>query len=234
MRRLRLVPLRRGEKCLVAVGAMVVVVALVCAAAGMAQAWHVANAGPISTTSSLASKQEYTPASDTSAPQPGNTTAPVHDAPTPSTSGSSTANGCQITAQDIAGERYLLGVLNAHRAAAGVAPLSLSATVSRASRQHSCDMFQQQQLSHIGSDGSSPFARIRATGVALTTAGENIGDTNGYAMTQGLDLIDRDMMAEPLTRGNHHWNIVNPAYTQVGLGVIYSNGEMWFTEDFAG
>src|SRR5262249_20099509 len=142
-------------------------------------------------------------------------------APTPSTprplpstgagTSISTANGCPITAQDVAGEQYLLGLLNAHRAAAGAAPLTFSTMISRASREHSCDMFQHHQLSHTGSDGSSPFARIRATGIKYVTAGENIGDSNGYALAKGLDLLDGDMMGEPLTHGNHHWNIVNPA-----------------------
>ncbi len=41
-------------------------------------------------------------------------------------------------------------------------------------------------------------------------------------------------MAEPLTTGNHHWNIINAAYSRVGLGVIYQGGALYFTEDFAG
>jgi hypothetical protein len=58
--------------------------------------------------------------------------------------------------------------------------------------------------------------------------GENIGDTVGYARTAGLDRDDRDMMAEPLIPGNHHATIASPAYTCVGLGVIYLGGQLYF------
>src|SRR5262249_54673336 len=159
--------------------------------------WQVANASSAPAQSSLSAKQEQTPAAASRSPQPSSpstTPAPVRRTPTSvSSSGANTANGCDITPQDVAGEQYLLGLLNADRAAAGVAPLTLSEIISRASREHSCDMYQHQQLSHTGSDGSSPFARILTTGIRYTTAGENIGDSDGYAMTKGLDLIDRDM-----------------------------------------
>jgi len=42
------------------------------------------------------------------------------------------------------------------------------------------------------------------------------------------------MMAEPLTPGDHHWNIVNPAYSSIGVGIIYVNNQVWLTEDFIG
>jgi uncharacterized protein YkwD len=95
-------------------------------------------------------------------------------------------------------------------------------------------MFLHQQLNHTGSDGSSPFQRISSTGVTYSTAGENIGMAGGYSLTDGVNVIDSSMMGEPLSYGNHHWNIVNPAYTQVGIGIIYANNQVWLTEDFIG
>ncbi len=58
----------------------------------------------------------------------------------------------------------------------------------------------------------------------------------GYGLSAGVDTIDAGMMAEPLddSAPNHHWNIVHAAYTQVGIGVIYANGQVWLTEDFIG
>ncbi len=157
----------------------------------------------------------------TPAPQPS----PAPQPPPPP------SNGCSI---DTAGEQYLLSLLNQHRAAAGVAPLTLNSTLSGASRSHSCDMFAHQVMSHIGSDGSSPFQRIAATGITYSTAGENIGMAGGYGLDGGINAIDSSMMAEPNVMGTHHWNIVNPAYKQVGLGVVYQNGQVWLTEDFVG
>jgi len=95
-------------------------------------------------------------------------------------------------------------------------------------------MEQHQQLNHYGSDGSSPFARISAKGVRYSAAGENIGMAGGYGLTGGVAIIDGGMMAEPLVQGDHHWNIVHAAYTQVGLGLIYVGSQLWLTEDFIG
>jgi len=155
-------------------------------------------------------------------------------APSPSPASGTTSNGCAITADQTAAEQYLFTLLNQHRVAAGVPLLTLNSALSVGARQHSCDMFEHQQLNHVGSDGSSPFQRIAAVGVTYRTAGENIGTASGYGVTGGVNTIDLQMMAEPLAPGTHHWNIVNPAYTQVGVGVIYANGQVWLTEDFTG
>jgi len=141
---------------------------------------------------------------------------------------------CPLTTDARAAETLLLNLLNRHRADAHVAPLALNPRLTAVSHAHSCDMFQRQRLDHLGSDGSTPGSRIATLGGALTTWGENIGTADGYGLDGGITTIDNAMMAEPLTSGNHHFNIVNNAYTQVGLGVIYANGQVWLTEDFLG
>ena len=93
-------------------------------------------------------------------------------------------------------------------------------------------MFQRQHIDHLGSDGSTPQQRIATLGVPVNNWGENIGDSAGYGLDGGITTIDNAMMAEPLTPYDHHYNIVNSSFTQVGLGVIYANGQVWFTEDF--
>lgn len=187
------------------------------------------------------SLHEQTPTSAPVAPTASATHSPTANSPTPNTSsGTSSAttgatpNGCAIASADLSGEQHLLSLLNAHRAAVGAAALRLDATLSGEARAHSCDMYQHATLSHTGSDGSTPFQRIQAAGVTYREAGENIGDASGYTLTAGLELDDRDMMAEPLMQGNHHWNIVNAGYSRVGLGVIYQSGKLYFTEDFVG
>ncbi len=168
-------------------------------------------------------------------PSPSATPTPPPVIPTPSGSSSgSTSNGCQITSAQTAAEQTLLSTLNAHRAAVGARPLTLNPALSAVARTHSCDMFQHQQMSHTGSDGSSPFQRISAAGIAYGTAGENVGMASGYALSSGVTTIDNEMMAEPLTPGDHHWNIVNPAYSSIGVGIIYVNNQVWMTEDFIG
>lgn len=143
-----------------------------------------------------------------------------------------TVGGCAVTAADIAAEHAILSLLNEHRAAARVRPLVRSATLSRASRAHSCDMATHGRLSHDGSDGS-PFAdRLTATGLPFSSAGENIGCSSDEQ--NGIAAIDAAMMAEPLVPGDHHWNIVDAGSTRVGIGVVEAGGQVWFTEDFIG
>jgi uncharacterized protein YkwD len=145
-----------------------------------------------------------------------------------------TANGCAISPEQAQAESYLARLVNQHRADAGVPALRLDQTLSLASRGHSCDMAVHDSLSHIGSDGSTPGQRILGVGLKLTRWGENIGRSNARDVFGGIAQVDAWMMAEPLTRGDHHWNIVNPAYSRLGVGIIIAGGEVWFTEDFGG
>jgi len=141
---------------------------------------------------------------------------------------------CPLTADAQAAETYLLNLLNRHRADAHASPLALNPRLTAISHAHSCDMFQHQRINHIGSDGSTPEQRINQLGGAINNWGENIGNADGYGLDGGLSTIDSSMMAEPLTPYDHHYNIVNPAFFEVGLGIVYVNGQVWFTEDFVG
>jgi uncharacterized protein YkwD len=137
-------------------------------------------------------------------------------------------------ASDRTAEQLVLSLINQHRAAAGVHPLRLNRTLSLASRDHSCEMQRLQKLQHQSANGTSPFDRFTRRGVTYMAAGENIADSSGVAAATGIDEVDSMMMAEPITVGNHHWNIVNSSYTSAGIGVVYVKGQLWLTEDFVG
>lgn len=160
------------------------------------------------------------------------TPTPSATAVRPTPTAATTGNGCTITSTDVAAEQFLLGLLNKHRAAAGVGPLKLNTKLAVASRQHSCDMYQHQKMTHMSSDGTAPLQRLKATGVSFVYWAENIGIARGLGVDGGITQIDDGMMAEPLTPYEHHWNIIHAAFTQVGLGIIYINGQVWLTEDF--
>lgn len=147
---------------------------------------------------------------------------------------SRTPNGCAITAAQTQAEHDMVDRLNGHRIAVGVAPLVPDPALADVARAHACDMAQHQQASHIGSDGSSPFQRITTAGISYHTAGENIGMAGGSDLIGGVTSIDDWMMAEPLACCNHHWNILNPAHTQIGIGIIALGDAAWLTEDFIG
>lgn len=154
-------------------------------------------------------------------------------------SAGTTSPSCPITAASLAAEAQLLNLLNQHRAAARppVPALRWNAALSFGARYHACDMFLHQTLSHTGSQGESPFQRMAAVGFPMPPyhqEGENIGAASGYAPPAAVSALDSAMMAEPLSYGTHHWNIVNGGYSVVGVGIIVANGQTWLTEDFAG
>jgi hypothetical protein len=42
--------------------------------------------------------------------------------------------------------------------------------------------------------------------------------------------IDGNILANPIYRAN----MLNPLFAQVGVGIVYVNGQAWATEDFVG
>ena len=78
----------------------------------------------------------------------------------------------------------ILQEVNAFRASAGLAPLRLEPRLSRAAEQHSRDMLARNFLSHQGSDGSDPGARIARAGYRWRSYRENVGV--GFAGGPGM------------------------------------------------
>ncbi|TIP77930.1 MAG: CAP domain-containing protein, partial [Mesorhizobium sp.] len=79
--------------------------------------------------------------------------------------------------QHSAHEQYLLELINAERAKAGVQPLAFDNDLSEAAEGHSRWMLATDTFSHTGSGGSSPTQRMKAAGYTLAgswATGENI------------------------------------------------------------
>ena len=141
---------------------------------------------------------------------------------------------CGQAPSDLAAARNLLTLLNRHRAAVGAVPLELNATLSRIARAHTCAMAAARRLGHDGPAGSSAYERFISTGLPFSSAGENVGVSTGTPLFDGISGLDGAMMAEPPTGDDHHANIIDPAFTDVGLGVLDDDGVVWLTEDFMG
>lgn len=120
-------------------------------------------------------------------------------------------------AADLALQQAMLAEVNAIRARAGRAPLTLDARLSRAALDHSADMLRRNQLSHTGGDGSDPGRRIMRAGYAWRGCRENVGA--GYQ-----DL--RQAMAGWMSSPGHRDNILAADVTQVGLGFAAGPGMM--------
>jgi uncharacterized protein YkwD len=91
----------------------------------------------------------------------------------------------------------------------GCPPLTLNQQLVTAGQGHSNDMALNDFFSHTGSDGSSPWDRIQATGYKYSLAAENIaaGYSTPQAVVQGW-----------MNSAGHRQNILNCDLEEIGVG----------------
>jgi uncharacterized protein YkwD len=95
-------------------------------------------------------------------------------------------------------------------------------------RQHSEEMARNGYFSHQGMDGSLPYTRVSRAGIQWRATGENI------AKFPDVQSAQAGFMDEPKFQHNHRGNILNPAYTHVGVGVARgADGLLYITQEFA-
>jgi uncharacterized protein YkwD len=100
--------------------------------------------------------------------------------------------------------------------------------LSSEARNHSCDESQHGTVSQTGSDGSTPSDRMATAGIPFTLSAENVGAGAGILPDLALTTTETNILANPTSAAN----ILSPAFSQVGIGAVYANGQMWLTEDF--
>jgi len=107
-------------------------------------------------------------------------------------------------------------------------PLRWNEKLARVARAHSQDMLQHRYFSHYDQRGRSPFVRINATGIHWSALAENI------AVNQTVREAEESFMDEPRFQNNHRGNILDPKYTDVGIGIVQApDGNLYITQDFA-
>ena len=110
----------------------------------------------------------------------------------------------------------VLALVNQERAANGLGAVTLNAQLTQAAQGHSFDMGCNFFLSHTGSDGSDPGARIDATGYYWLTWGENVAA--GYSTPAA---VMNGWMNSP----GHRANILDGSFTEMGIGYAYNSGD---------
>ncbi|HUG93950.1 MAG TPA: CAP domain-containing protein [Planctomycetaceae bacterium] len=121
-------------------------------------------------------------------------------------------------------ERAVLELTNARRVQAGLPPLTADPRLVRAARQHSANMARHNTISHT-LDGATFVDRLRLAGYAHTAAGENCaqGQPTPAAAVESW-------MHSP----GHRANILNPRYTDIGIGIqVGPGGDRFYTQLFA-
>jgi uncharacterized protein YkwD len=109
-----------------------------------------------------------------------------------------------------------------------VRPLLWDDRLAVVARAHSEEMVRNGYFGHDAVNGASPEERISSAGILWTRLGENI------ASCQSITQAESTFMDEPKFERNHRWNILNPDYTRLGVGIAKgSDGMLHITEDFA-
>ncbi|MBE9181079.1 pre-peptidase C-terminal domain-containing protein [Oculatella sp. LEGE 06141] len=122
-------------------------------------------------------------------------------------------------------------LINIERRNAGLLPLKTNPKLVAAAKNHSWDMATNDFFAHIGSNGSSPLDRIRASGYKFSLAAENVaaGQSTPEAVVQAW-------MNSP----GHRANILNAQVREMGIGYYFLANDAgnltfqhYWTQDFA-
>ena len=121
-------------------------------------------------------------------------------------------------------EVAFLALINDHRAASGLRPLSVSASLSSAAAYHSIDMAAKGYLAHTLLDGTSVVQNMANFGYQGATHGENIA----AGTTTAIESLQTWQGS-----AEHNAIMLNGAFGAIGIGRAYSEsspyGWYWTT-----
>ena len=120
-------------------------------------------------------------------------------------------------------EKQLFQTMNQEREKRGIPPLRWNDKLRESARQHTDRITETEVLSHQFKDEPSLIQRIAATGLNFYQSAENVA-----LATDWPDIHNGLMQSE-----GHRRNILNPAYTDIGIGVRKRGGYYYATQNFA-
>ena len=139
--------------------------------------------------------------------------------------GQAPAASAAATAVASSPEQQLLALINAERARFGLPPLRLDPTLSYLARLKSQDMVSLNYFGHYSPTYGYPYYMEYRAGIRARYMGaENIAAAGSVTMAHYL------LMASP----GHRRNILEPRFTDVGLGVVPGRWGLTVTQLFIG
>jgi uncharacterized protein YkwD len=115
-------------------------------------------------------------------------------------------------------ESAQIGLINQERQSRGFGTLSSQSQLITAARNHSADMACNDFFDHQGSDGLWPWDRASASGYSYSAIAENI-----FAGSSNAQTAFDAWMNSP----GHRDNMLNPNYTEIGIGYRYWAGSSY-------
>lgn len=114
----------------------------------------------------------------------------------------------------------IAALTNASREALGIPPLSVSETLNEAATKKAQDMLQNAYFAHTSPFGVTPWSWFRDVGYAYEVAGENLAVHFSSA---------EDVHAGWLASPSHKKNILDPRFTEIGIGIARGEFESYDT-----
>ena len=122
-------------------------------------------------------------------------------------------------------EKELWNLINKERGLLNLPLLEFSSALSEIARQHSLDMANQGEPSHLSSNGKTLTNRLEDAGLFYVDAGENVA----FSETFVAEFIHENFFESR----EHRENILDPDFTQIGIGVIHlENKGYYVTQNF--
>lgn len=123
-----------------------------------------------------------------------------------------------------ADEKAVLAETNRERKAAGLEPLAIDETLTRAARDYAAMMAKAKELGHeVGGKGFAE--RFKATGFKASAGGENVAAGQKTAK----DVVESWMKSEP-----HKKNLLGDQFTALGVGTAAAeDGTRYWVQIFA-
>ncbi len=145
-------------------------------------------------------------------------------------------------------EKAILKYTNQERKNRGLSELKWNSKIAEIARDHSLDMVENNYFDHVNLNGDEPSDRARKAGFRQTKQlgggwyiegiGENIGMMpTGDVIGIGYVYNNADSIAEAQVKSwmnslGHRSNILNPEYSDLGVGVAYDGFYYISTQNF--
>lgn len=120
-------------------------------------------------------------------------------------------------------EEEVIALVNEERARRGLPALTYNSALANVARTKSEDMAENNYFSHTSPTYGTPFEMLETFNIPFTAAGENIA--RGQTTAQ-------EVMNAWMNSSGHAANILNSAFTEIGVGYVYNNGVPVWTQMF--
>ncbi|MDX2106458.1 MAG: CAP domain-containing protein [Candidatus Melainabacteria bacterium] len=129
-------------------------------------------------------------------------------------------------------EKQLFDLVNTDRAKHNQPPLKYSPRLSEMAKAHAQDMMKKNFFSHTNKEGLDAQARAAKMNIGIGVY-ENIAYQQGDIEDSDKVInLENDFMSEPEGPKNHRYNILYPAHTSVGVGVVIKGDKLILVEEF--